>query len=227
MENYGILLVEDEPAYHAILSALLGTDASAIDLAGDGRAALDAVRARRYGLVLIDVRMPDMDGFAIASAIRSEVPWGAAVPIIAFTALSPADGERHFLERGFDGWLAKPLRASAFRAMLNSWLGRDLVGEAAETPEERLGALLGGQAASAMIGRFHGSLAEAVAAIERGDDPKPLGHRIGGLAGTLGFAALSAAWLALQDDEAVWPTVRALTLEALSARGTARIDGAI
>jgi hypothetical protein len=39
---------------------------------------------------------------------------------------------------------------------------------------------------------------------------------MGGLAGTLGFPTLSAAWLSLQDDRAAWPTVRALTIEAIA-----------
>jgi len=215
MENYGILLVDDEPLYHRIVSALASARGVAVHGVDDGEAALAAIRARPFDMVLMDIEMRGIDGYAVASAIRSGVKRGAAVPIIAFTTLSPAGGERHFLDRGFDGWLAKPFGASTFHATLDGWLGAAAIVDPAGSPEQRLGRLLGEGAARDLLGRFRAGLSEAVAEIEAGADTRPLGHRIGGLAGTLGFATLSAAWLAMEQDAGAWPMVRALTEEAL------------
>lgn len=221
MENYGILLVEDEPAYHAIVSVLVAARGANVDWVTNGADAVEAARTRRYDLILMDIEMPGMDGFSATAAIRSQADAIGAVPILAFTTVSPARGEREFLDRGFDGWLAKPFSASTFHAALNAWLGRIVVDEERDGPEERLGRLLGGDAARSMIERFHAGLAEAVAAIDDGADAMPFGHRIGGLAGTLGYAALSAAWLGLQQDIGAWSTVRAMTVESLSSRAEA------
>jgi hypothetical protein len=81
-----------------------------------------------------------------------------------------------------------------------------------------------------MIYRFHAGLAEGVKEIDAGGDVRAIGHRLGGLAGTLGFPALSAAWLALEDGRSVWPTVRTLALEAIAqhhAASSRRSDDAI
>ena len=218
MENYGILLVDDEPVYHGIVSALASPRGVAVHGVGDGEAALAAIRSRPFDMVLMDIEMRGIDGFAATAAIRSDVQHGAVVPIIAFTTLSPADGERHFLDRGFDGWLAKPFGASAFHATLDGWLGGAAIVDSAGSPEQRLGRLLGDDAARDLLGRFRAGLSDAIAEIEAGADARPLGHRIGGLAGTLGFATLSAAWLAMEQDAGAWPMVRTLTEEALAER---------
>lgn len=84
---------------------------------------------------------------------------------------------------------------------------------------DRLGVLIGKEAAADMVVRFHAGLAEGVAAIEGGADMAPIGHRLGGRAGMLGLPLLSAAWLGLQHDARLWPTARAMTAEALHEAG--------
>ena len=218
MENYGILLIDDESAYHAIVSALVQSRNGTIDSVDNSRAAIEAVRARRYDLILVDINMGVDDGYEVVAAIRAATGWASAVPILAFTTEHLSGGERHYLDAGFDGWLPKPFQAGELMMALQRWIGADRVGTiAAEGPGPKLAALIGQEPAVAMIDRFHAGLAEAVGEIDAGGEMQSPGHKLGGLAGTLGFQVLSAAWLSLQyGDGSAWPTVRTLTIEALA-----------
>ena len=216
MENYGILLVDDEPAYHMIVTALLASFEGPVVCVADPAAAFETIRTRRYDLILMDVNLGSADGRLVSAELRRATDWAASCPIIAFTTLKPESGERYFLEEGFDGWLPKPLSGPALIALVRNWLGDHRLKIVANGAARRLSVLLGEAPAAMVIDRFHDSMAGAVAAIDSGSDPRALGHSIGGLSGTLGFAVLSAAWLSLQDDVAVWPTVRSLTMEAIA-----------
>ncbi len=221
MANSGILLVDDEIAYHMIVRALLEPLGRPITCVSGGYAALNAVDSAEYALILMDIEMPDIDGYRTCQMIRARGGWTTICPIIAFTSLKPAAGEDHFISAGLDGYLPKPFAMADIAAVARRWLGvRESADEAAK-PGDRLAAFLGQEAAGHMIERFHAAIEEAMEAIDGGADAAPLGHRIGGLAGTLGFSALSTAWLTLQDgDDASWPTVRALTREALARRAS-------
>lgn len=117
-----ILLVDDEPAYHDIVRAILGRTGVALRAVRDAPAAFHALRGERYDLILLDIQMAGINGFRGLAHIRTAGEWTKKVPIIAFTALRPPEGERHFLERGFDGWLAKPFTAEDFDILLARWL---------------------------------------------------------------------------------------------------------
>jgi two-component system, OmpR family, response regulator len=215
MEKYGILLIDDEASYHAIVTALLAPRGIAVVAVADAEAALAAVMRQQFALVLLDIQLGADDGRELVGSLRRMQPWLATCPIVAFTTMRPTAGESYFVDRGFDGWLAKPFRADELIGLVRRGIGADHVGDLADEGGNPLVKLLGEEAARSMVERLHGHLAEAVKAIDDGADPRPIGHRMGGLAGTLGFPALSAAWLSLQDQGTAWPTVRALTLETL------------
>lgn len=219
MENYGILLVDDQPAYHAIVSALLEPRGGAVTGVADTAAALEAVRARQYDLILVETSMAEADGDGVAAAIRAAAEWAGTVPILAFTSDHPIGKDRYYAAAGFDGWFPKPFEAAELLMALQRRLGAERVGSIViEPPGAELATLIGAEAAGAMIARFHAGLADAVAQIDAGADVSSPGHKLGGIAGTLGFPVLSAAWLSLQDgDGSAWPTVRKLTMEALAA----------
>lgn len=220
MEKYGILLIDDEAAYHAIVTALLAPHGIGVATAADADAAFGAVAGTPAALILLDVQLGADDGRELVASLRRMRPWVAACPIIAFTTMRPNAGERYFIDRGFDGWLPKPFKAAELLALVGRRLGVDLRDRASGDGENPLIKLLGEEAAAGMVERLHAHLRDAVTAIDDGADPRPIGHRMGGLAGTLGFPALSAAWLSIQDNSAAWPTVRALTLETLEPRGS-------
>ncbi len=222
MGHYGILLVDDEPAYHAIVSALLVSRGGAVDGVSSTAEALDAVRGQPYDLILVDIHLTGDDGYDLVGDIRAAAEWARVTPILAFTTEHLAGGERHYIDAGFDGWLPKPFQAAELITTLGRWLGAGRIGSVGELPSDKLSALLGAEIAAGMIDRFHASLAEAVADIDAGGDSKGPGHKMGGLAGMLGFAALGAAWLSLEDgDASAWPTVRALTMEAIERHDAA------
>ena len=125
MERQQILLVDDEPTYHDIVRAILSR--SGIDFHGvrDAPAAFQALRGNIFSLILMDIQMSGINGFRGMSHIRTTADWTKTVPIIAFTAQRPPEGERHFIERGFDGWLPKPFTAAEFETVLARWLNAE------------------------------------------------------------------------------------------------------
>lgn len=222
MEHSGILLVDDVSAYRAIVAALL-VRIGGVDFVGNGAEAVAAVRERSYDLILVDIEMPGRDGYQVAADIRATAEWARLVPIVAFTTLRPAGGERHFIERGFDGWLAKPFTAADLFALVRRWRGGDEPLTGGDERRSQLADLLDQEEADTMVDRMLASFADAIDAIDAGDDEKALGHRLGGLAGTLGFPVLSATWLAMEDGgRTMWPTVRAITCEAIGRLATRR-----
>ncbi|OIR02064.1 signal transduction histidine-protein kinase BarA [mine drainage metagenome] len=117
-----ILVAEDNAVNRLVIQRLLkllGHDAEILE---DGRKALAAWRTGRYDLLLTDCHMPDMDGFALARAIRAEEAPPHRTPIIAFTAAATLDEVRECTEAGMDDFLAKPIDVERLRAALARWL---------------------------------------------------------------------------------------------------------
>ena len=104
-----ILLAEDGEASRLVAAAILRKAGYTVDVARDGAEAAAAAQCSDYDLILMDVRMPLMDGYAATRAIRAVSGSRGRVPIIAMTACAmPGDPER-CTEAGMDGHLAKPL----------------------------------------------------------------------------------------------------------------------
>ncbi|OLC71984.1 MAG: hypothetical protein AUH78_17055 [Gemmatimonadetes bacterium 13_1_40CM_4_69_8] len=105
-----ILLAEDNPVNQQVATAMLLKRGHQVDVVSNGREAVDAVGARKYDVVLMDIQMPEMDGFAATEAIRA-LPEGRTLPIIALTAHALSGERERCLERGMTGYLAKPFKA--------------------------------------------------------------------------------------------------------------------
>ncbi len=105
-----VLLVEDNPVNQKLAIALLKRLGHRVDLACNGREAVDASAKRRYDVVLMDCQMPEMDGFEATRQIRAAEPKGQRTPIIAMTA-NALDGDRErCMECGMDDYVTKPIR---------------------------------------------------------------------------------------------------------------------
>jgi len=112
-----ILLAEDEPFNQQVLKAQLGKLGYHCDLAENGLEALQAVRARSYDVVLMDVMMPEMDGITATREIRN-LPERGDTRIIAVTARAFADDQKRCLEAGMDDFLTKPVSLSQLGEMV-------------------------------------------------------------------------------------------------------------
>ena len=120
-----ILLVEDNLVNQRVGLAILKKLGYAVDAAGNGEEAVQALQDAAYDLVLMDVQMPGMDGFQATRVIRDpDSPVrNHAVPIIAMTAnVLPGDREA-CLDAGMDDFVAKPVRRDDLSVLLRRWLG--------------------------------------------------------------------------------------------------------
>jgi two-component system, sensor histidine kinase and response regulator len=130
-----ILLVEDNPVNQELALGILQSYGHKVTLASNGQDAVDVYRTSRFDLVLMDVQMPVMDGFASTAEIRAiEAKAGWRTPIIAMTAHA-MDGDRDkCLSAGMDAYVSKPIRAAMLiqtieRATSSSGGGMDSPGE--------------------------------------------------------------------------------------------------
>jgi len=122
-----ILVVEDSPTQAQHLARLLEEEAGwQVCIAGDGSAALAAVRERRPDLVISDIAMPGMDGYALCRALKDDRDF-AALPVILLTRLNTLHDIVRGLEAGADSFVRKPYEADDLRARVRRLLrhGRD------------------------------------------------------------------------------------------------------
>ena len=107
-----VLLVEDSVANQRVAVAFLEREGHTVRTVGDGAVAVAACAAERFDVVLMDLQMPEMDGYAATAAIRRrEQEQGAGhTPILALTARASRSNEAWCLAAGFDGFLLKPYR---------------------------------------------------------------------------------------------------------------------
>lgn len=115
-----VLLAEDNPTSRMVTEALLKKLACEVDLAIDGRDALQKARTHDYDIVFMDCFMPLMDGFQATKRIRASER-GADLPIIALTA-SQGKEEAHCIEVGMNATLCKPVRTSTLAKTIERWV---------------------------------------------------------------------------------------------------------
>jgi signal transduction histidine kinase/CheY-like chemotaxis protein len=120
-----LLLVEDNPVNQQVARELLGLDGAIVAVAGDGRAAIEAVRNARpqFDCVLMDIQMPQMDGYAATRAIRAE-PGMASLPIIAMTANVMACDRMAAFDAGMNDHVGKPFDLTQMIATILHYTGR-------------------------------------------------------------------------------------------------------
>ncbi len=116
-----VLLVEDNPINQYVATTMLRKFGCVVHLAENGCEALEAVRERRFDLVLMDCLMPGMDGFEATRLIR-RLPHTAGMPIVALTANATEGYRERCLLAGMDDFLGKPFKLDELRRMLERWL---------------------------------------------------------------------------------------------------------
>ncbi len=159
-----VLLVEDNDINQMVAVGVLAALGYAADVAGDGRQACDMAAARHYDAILMDCRMPRMDGFTATGHLRRREEQGAPrTPIIAMTASALVADRDRCLAAGMDDYLSKPVNPAELARALRHWVH--------------------GRPVADSLPPAHPSshLSSAPPAAIKGDDP--IGVRLGELAG--------------------------------------------
>jgi PAS domain S-box-containing protein len=131
-----ILVAEDNEFNTQLLEQLLVRRGHRVRVANNGRAALALVEEGAHDLLLLDVHMPELDGFQVAQSVRErERAAGGHLPIIALTARSRREDRERCLAAGMDDFLAKPIQAADLWAAIDRVVG---VGPPTDLPRPSL-----------------------------------------------------------------------------------------
>lgn len=116
-----ILIVDDQPELAAMMAEVLGDAGYATRIAADGRQALAEVQADPPDLVVLDVQMPHVDGFEVATMLKSD-PATATIPIIMVSAQDGRGARVIGLESGAEDYLGKPVDPAELLARIRNLL---------------------------------------------------------------------------------------------------------
>jgi PAS domain S-box-containing protein len=243
-----VLLVDDHPTNRMVIARQLALAGYATVCAADGQQALEEWRSGRFALVLTDVHMPLLDGYALATMIREEEARGglARIPIVALTASALKGEAERCQAAGMDDYLAKPVGIAALAATLQRWLPHTLTAhpasasataEAAADPTTTLDAsvleaAVGSDAATVrvVLDDFLASVVEDAGAIDVAIVAHDLStltrhaHRIKGAARLVGATTLAnvASELEAAGQAGSWGPVGALQTRLQSAMAALR-----
>ena len=117
-----IVLVEDMPANRALATKLLVAAGHDVVTASTGADGIRLVADRTPDLVLMDLGLPDIEGRDALRAIRTTVPGGPRLKIVAFTAHAMVGDRERALEAGFDGYVSKPIEFATFAKSVEAFL---------------------------------------------------------------------------------------------------------
>ncbi|MGE3277620.1 MAG: histidine kinase N-terminal 7TM domain-containing protein [Vicinamibacterales bacterium] len=207
-----VLVAEDNPINQLVIVSMLEARGIVADVAASGTEAVEAWSRVPYDLILMDCRMPHLDGYEATREIRRRETGACRTPIVAMTAAALDTDRRRCFEAGMDGHAAKPLRSAALDGVLARYLSpaTGTVTEAAKVAphvtvlDETRGLM--GPRFEEMVGRYLEDAAASLAALEgaarRGDDGEVsrTAHRLKGSSGLMNAPGLAAACQRLADD---------------------------
>jgi len=137
-----ILVVDDHEAVADLLVHMLRPNGHDITVANNGYEAVEACQRARFDLILMDINMPVMDGFAAARAIRSGCALNAEAPILALTAAGGAARQQACLTAGMNAVLPKPITVSTLMNAVTFWTSAPVTADAVNALAERVSASL-------------------------------------------------------------------------------------
>lgn len=115
-----ILIVEDNPQSLELMTYLLGAAGHTVHCAQTGAVALQTIRSHNVDLVLLDLQLPDLDGYEVLRALRDEEHYAAN--IVAVTAVAMVGDRERTLTAGFDHYVPKPINPRTFVSEIENWL---------------------------------------------------------------------------------------------------------
>jgi two-component system response regulator HydG len=116
-----ILVVDDDPTFRMTTAALLEADGYTVDTAPDGQQAVERIKDRQFDLLLVDLRMPGIDGISLVEALRL---WGHGVPVLMISGFGTVDSAVRALQTGVDDFLVKPVEPEVLSARVAELLER-------------------------------------------------------------------------------------------------------
>ncbi len=224
-----VLVAEDNLVSQRVAAALLGKLGLSCEVVGDGRAVLERIERGPWDVVLMDCRMPGLDGLAATRAIRAMPEPRRSLAIVATTSGSAPDDRERCLEAGMDEVVTKPFGPQTIAHVLARWLAA--APDVDEAALAELTAELGCAEVTTLIDRLIGQVLETLSRLRAAEAAGDLeraeaaAHGLRGAAGTLGACRLAAA---LQELERVcrWPAPTRLSaaIDAVSATAVAAVD---
>ena len=125
-----ILLAEDNVVNQKVALRILERIGYRADAVANGKEVLSALKNIAYDLILMDVQMPEMDGFEATAAIRAkEMDMGGHIPIIAMTAHAMKGDREHCLEAGMDDYVSKPIQPQSLIEVIERWFDKVVLGK--------------------------------------------------------------------------------------------------
>lgn len=146
-----ILVVDDDRTFRVSTAALLRDDGHVVEAVGDGQLALEALRQQRFDMLVLDLRMPGIDGFGLLEALRV---WGDHIPVLIISGFGTVDIAVQAMQLGADDFLGKPVDPDVLSARVGALLERR---PSIDTQEPNPGGMVGRSA----------ELREVLAAIRR------------------------------------------------------------
>lgn len=116
-----VLYIEDNPQNLYLVTYILEKHGYAVDAAQDGQEGIDKAAGARPDLILLDIQLPRMDGYAVARALRDN-PALAAIPIVAVTSYAMSGDRDKALAAGCDGYIEKPINPDTFMQQIEEHL---------------------------------------------------------------------------------------------------------
>ncbi|MDX1451963.1 MAG: ATP-binding protein [Oleiphilaceae bacterium] len=149
-----ILVVDDGDENRDLLEVVLSDVGLNIDTACDGKEGLDLACANDYAMILMDVQMPEMDGYTSVGLMRER---GLTLPVIALTAHAMKGAEQKCLDAGYSGYMTKPIDIDALLARLANALDAEQI-----SAEEAQAAVIASQEVPMLVAKAESMQTEAV-----------------------------------------------------------------
>ena len=112
-------MAEDNPVNQKVIVMMLEQAGARVDIAENGRVAVERHQASAYDMILMDCQMPELDGYAATARIRSLPGDASLVPIIGVTANAFAEDRERCIRGGMNGYVAKPLSRATLMAAIS------------------------------------------------------------------------------------------------------------
>jgi CheY-like chemotaxis protein len=123
MAKTRVLIMEDDDDTQGMVRFLLEYKGYDVLVAKDGKHGLELALQEKPDLILLDLAMPEMDGWSVAHRLKGD-PATKAIPVIAVTAYTMSSDRRMAMNAGCDGFISKPMNVPQFIAEIEKFLGK-------------------------------------------------------------------------------------------------------